>query len=155
MPLANNNYNWRPNDNSSATSLRYQLEAEKWVEAVGNAKKNTKKYSGPSQGDIGVITMIFELVSYVFILIIMGIARVIQGIVGLITQKNENNKKVLDPSRNRVQFSKTVTKEPVLYKDYSDRFLKPPRKKDYPDADEYREMVGAYTIAEDRRGRRY
>lgn len=38
MPMPNNNYNWRPNDNGAITNLRYDLEAEKWVLALRKAK---------------------------------------------------------------------------------------------------------------------
>lgn len=40
MPMPNNKYKWRPNDNGSLTNLRFDLEAEKWLLAF--RKANTK-----------------------------------------------------------------------------------------------------------------
>lgn len=36
------NFNWRPNDNSSTTLLRYDQEAEHWVRAFKNAERNNR-----------------------------------------------------------------------------------------------------------------
>lgn len=39
MPMPGN-FNWRPNDNSSLTNLRYDLEARKWVNSFRKAQGN-------------------------------------------------------------------------------------------------------------------
>ena len=37
----NHNYKWRPNDTGDKTLLRYQLEAEHWIEAFKSASNKT------------------------------------------------------------------------------------------------------------------
>ena len=40
MPMPNNGYQWRPNDRSSLTNQRYQLEADKWLTAIKGSRVN-------------------------------------------------------------------------------------------------------------------
>lgn len=58
------NYNWRPNDNSSTTRLRYDLEAEHWFLAYQGAKrKHTRASFQETAGVIGlVLSLIFNLI---------------------------------------------------------------------------------------------
>ena len=85
MPLPNNGFKWRPNDNSSQTNLRYTLEAEKWVNAVSVAqRKNQPRSFGK---DLAIIGMIFQLVFSIILLIILGILTLIKSIIYFIESK--------------------------------------------------------------------
>ena len=61
MPMPNDNFNWRPNDNSSLTNHRYDLEAEKWVKAVGKATSRNRGTGLKSfRGDVSAICTILS-----------------------------------------------------------------------------------------------
>jgi len=66
------NYNWRPNDNSSTTNLRYDLEMDKWMTAY---KNNERKHKPSSiSADLNVIGLVFSLVfSLITLLVVMVI----------------------------------------------------------------------------------
>lgn len=69
------NFQWRPNDNSVTTNLRYSLEAEKWTKAFQSAStKSTANFSK----DFFVIGLIFSLVINIIFLILMGVTDVIK-----------------------------------------------------------------------------
>ena len=59
MPMSNNKFIWRPNDNSSLTNMRYNLEASKWVEAVNSAEKRLP--AGNYGADLGFIGALIQL----------------------------------------------------------------------------------------------
>ena len=62
------NFQWRPNDNSSKTNLRYQLEAEKWTRAFNAASAKRPVSSGNSFAVIGmVISLIYYLILFILI----------------------------------------------------------------------------------------
>lgn len=64
-------YRWRPNDTSSTTRLRYDLEAEHWARAFKSAqlKQQTSSY-GESASIVG---MLISLIASVIVLVVMGI----------------------------------------------------------------------------------
>lgn len=63
------NYQWRPNDNSSSTRMRYDLEAEKWTRAFKSAQM---KQQSVSLGDsLSVIGMVISLLASVIVLIVV------------------------------------------------------------------------------------
>ncbi|HLV41198.1 MAG TPA: hypothetical protein VKY37_02875 [Brumimicrobium sp.] len=68
--------NFRPLDNSVRTSLRYQIEAEKQLEAYSNAYNRKVK---PSKGYSNTYNLFSSL--------ILGIYYLINGIVSLIIRK--------------------------------------------------------------------
>ena len=77
MPLQGErqNYLWRPNDNSSTTRLRYDLEAEHWYKSLKEAEKKDKSVSlGEMLEIIGYfIDLVFSLeilITYVIIYVI-------------------------------------------------------------------------------------
>lgn len=62
MPMSNNNFKWRPNDNGSLTNMRYDLEATKWVKAVSNAESKLKKPTFTSmKGDLNTVGMFLTI----------------------------------------------------------------------------------------------
>ncbi len=65
------NFQWRPNDNSVTTNLRYSLEAEKWSKAFKSAQSNTQSANwGESFFVIGlVISLLANLVWLILICI--------------------------------------------------------------------------------------
>lgn len=54
-----NNYQWRPNDNSSQTKIRYKLEAEHWLNAFHSATVTTSGGLTELFGIIGIVASIF------------------------------------------------------------------------------------------------
>ena len=76
MDTQKDNYQWRPNDNSSSTRLKYDLEAEHWTRAFKSAQINNKTTSaGEAFGVVGLcISLIFSLV----VLIVISIVDVIK-----------------------------------------------------------------------------
>jgi hypothetical protein len=65
------NFNWRPNDNSSTTLTRYDQEAEHWVRAFKNAERKNQPTNYKSDFQtIGLfISLAFSLISLVIMLI--------------------------------------------------------------------------------------
>ena len=90
MPLSDNGFLWRPNDNSAKTNLRYTLEAEKWVNAVSSAQRKAQPRS--ISGDLAFIGMVFELVLSVSLLILLGLLQLIKALVQLIETGIQNHK---------------------------------------------------------------
>lgn len=69
------NFQWRPNDNSVTTNLRYSLEAEKWTKAFQSAStKSTASFSR----DLQVIGLIFSLVTNIIFFILICISDTIK-----------------------------------------------------------------------------
>ena len=90
MPMPYENFNWRPNDNSARTNLRYTLEAEKWVSAVSSAQRKAQPRS--ISGDLTFISMVIQLVLCVVLLIVLGILQLIKATVKFIETNVENNR---------------------------------------------------------------
>jgi hypothetical protein len=122
MPLSNNNFQWRPNDNSGKTLLRYRLEAEKWYDALTDIHK--KSVSTPDHG----VGFIFSLLSFLLCLILLSLI----GIVKLLILILGGQKKYDD--------------RPITRKDYSDKLLRMPVREDYPTEQEYLDVLGAYMM---------
>jgi len=66
------NFNWRPNDNSSTTLARYDQEAEHWYKSFKSAElKNNRSSIKSSLSVIGLfISLVFSLITLVVILIL-------------------------------------------------------------------------------------
>ncbi len=79
MPMSNNGFKWRPNDNSAITNLRYTLEAEKWVNAVSSAQRKAQPRS--VSGDLAFISSLMQFVFCILLLIVLGILKLITAIV--------------------------------------------------------------------------
>ncbi|WP_242093151.1 hypothetical protein [Aestuariivivens sediminicola] len=61
-------YLWRPNDESSTTRMRYELEADHWYRAFKSAERKHRPTSLKS--DLAVIGLIFSLVGSLLVLVI-------------------------------------------------------------------------------------
>ena len=70
------NYIWRPNDNSSTTRLRYDLEAEHWYKSFKSAELKHKSSSFKS--DLGVISILLNLVFSLLTLVVLMIIEFIK-----------------------------------------------------------------------------
>ena len=58
-------FQWRPNDNSATTRLRYDLEAQHWVNSVDTALKT--KSTGSTFRSLGlVLSLILNIISLIF-----------------------------------------------------------------------------------------
>jgi|SaaInlLV_10m_DNA_1039704.scaffolds.fasta_scaffold15145_2 hypothetical protein len=72
MATDNKEFQWRPNDNSSSTRMRYDLEAEHWTKAFKSAQMKQQSISfGESLSVIGtVINLTASLVLLVILCIV-------------------------------------------------------------------------------------
>ena len=70
------NYQWRPNDNSSTTRLRYDLEAEHWTRAFKSAQKRSKPTSYAH--DLSVIGAVVTILVSLLTLIVISIIDVVK-----------------------------------------------------------------------------
>ncbi len=77
-----NNFDWRPNDNSSQTKIRYQLEAEHWMKAF-------KGISSQSSGGISELFGIIGIFASILIYLLYFIFYAIQAIFRLIFPKKD------------------------------------------------------------------
>lgn len=107
MPMFNDDFNWRPNNNSAKTNLRYTLEAEKWVNAVSAAQKRAQPRSYSK--DFGVISMVFQLILCVALLILLGLLQLIKSLVFLI-EKNVKKSEIELPDDSDSTNKDTMTK---------------------------------------------
>ncbi|PTM08228.1 MAG: hypothetical protein DA407_08590 [Bacteroidetes bacterium] len=67
------NYQWRPNDESSTTRMRYDLEADHWYRSFKEAAERKHKPTsiGSDFGVIGILfSLAFSLVTLLVLLII-------------------------------------------------------------------------------------
>ncbi|MUP45393.1 hypothetical protein E0K83_06495 [Gramella sp. BOM4] len=72
MPISDNNFQWRPNDNGSLTNLRYDLEAEKWIQSVRRAEtKLSRRSIKHVKGDLGIISMVLTIPLLLLIFMIL------------------------------------------------------------------------------------
>ena len=92
MPMPDNGFKWRPNDNSAQTLLRYELEAEKWVNAVSSAK--SKAYRGSISKDLLVIGMVIQLILTIPLIILLLILKGVQGTLKMVREKRERNLRI-------------------------------------------------------------
>ncbi len=89
MPMPDNGFQWRPNDNSATTNLRYTLEAQKWVNAVSSAQRNSGSRS--VSADFAFIGMLIELIFSILLLVLLGVLQLITSLVRLIETGVKNN----------------------------------------------------------------
>jgi hypothetical protein len=71
------NFAWRPNDNSSTTLLRYDLEAAHWVKAFKSATMNNSASLPEVLGFLGLIISFVLLLIYFLILLIIKLVNFI------------------------------------------------------------------------------
>ena len=83
------NYNWRPNDNSSSTRLKYDLEAEHWVKSVDSAKQ---KLASERRANEVTLNVIFALFRYFFTACLWVAKLIITGVVALFRKIASNRK---------------------------------------------------------------
>ncbi|WP_028871297.1 hypothetical protein [Psychroserpens burtonensis] len=69
-----NEYKWRPNDNSSSTRLKYDLEVEHWLKSYKSAQLKTTS----SQSSLHVISLVFSLAFNLVLLLVLGIGSLIK-----------------------------------------------------------------------------
>ncbi|SDB30169.1 hypothetical protein SAMN03097699_0593 [Flavobacteriaceae bacterium MAR_2010_188] len=71
----NQEFNWRENDESSLTLLKYDLEADHWVRAFKSAER--KHATAPIGETIGVIGLVLSLVFNLIVLIVLLLNKLI------------------------------------------------------------------------------
>lgn len=70
------NYLWRPNDNSSTTRLRYDLEVEHFYKSFKSVESKHKPSSIGT--DFGVIGLFISLVFSLLTLVVLGLIQLIK-----------------------------------------------------------------------------
>ena len=118
MPMPYENFNWRPNDNSATTNLRYTLEAEKWVNAVSSAQRRAQPRS--ISGDLAFIGMVIQLILCVVLLIVLGILQLIKALIKLVETGVNNHK-----NKRSTAIRKDTISEEKLEDDFSVAGKKP------------------------------
>lgn len=71
------NYQWRPNDNSSTTRLRYDLEAEHWLRSIKSASNKTSS----AISSFGTIGLLIGLVINLIIIIVLILSQLFNWIL--------------------------------------------------------------------------
>lgn len=94
MPMPDSGFQWRPNDNSAQTLLRYELEAEKWVNAIGRAKSRTRR--GSISKDLYAIGMILQLLILVPLLIVLIVLQGIKAVLKFLREKAERKNRIAE-----------------------------------------------------------
>lgn len=87
MSQKRDNYQWRPNDNSSVTRIRYDLEVNQWLKSLN--KSNLKSQSNMGR-DFAVIGLIFSTIFYLILFIIICISDFISWIIRINSKKKED-----------------------------------------------------------------
>jgi hypothetical protein len=83
MPMSNNNFVWRPNDNGAITNIRYSLEANKWVQAVRSAETRNRPMTAKRfKGDLDFIGNLIQLPLLLIFMIILIPVRIIKEVFG-------------------------------------------------------------------------
>ena len=106
MPMSNNGFKWRPNDNSAITNLRYTLEAEKWVNAVSSAQRKAQPRS--VSGDLAFISSLIQFVFCILLLILLGLLQLITAIVRFLETRiaqgsNPDKKRTQDKLEKQIE----------------------------------------------------
>ena len=70
------NYTWRPNDSSSTTRLRYDLEAEHFYRSFKSAERKHKPSS--ISADLGVIGLFISLVFSLLTLVVLSLVQLVK-----------------------------------------------------------------------------
>jgi len=73
------NYQWRPNDNSSTTLTRYDQEVEHWYKAFKSAEMKHK--SSSFSETMGVIGLVISLVGNLIVLIALGLIQFVKWLI--------------------------------------------------------------------------
>ena len=110
-------FNWRPNDNSSLTTHRYDIEAKKWVDSVHSAESNRVKFSaGRVTSDLGSVGTLISLPLILLLMIVLGVFRFIRYVFDYnikLFVGDEPTGPVRDPmAAYRVDYSKYPDFEP-------------------------------------------
>lgn len=133
MPLQNNGFQWRPNDNSSLTNLRYKLEAEKWVDAVGDAQNNVRLKIANVNGSINFITSLFAFLLCTILLVVQGLLMLIVKLLGSTAT-----------SRRDVITRKIYDDTPKGRLEYRKKLMILPTRDEYDTEEEFLDALGAH-----------
>ncbi len=88
MPLNNNDFNWRPNDNSGLTLLRFKLETDKWYNAVRNAQLHGVRSIGR---DLSFFLSLFQLLFCLLLLILLLFINILKSLLSMFVTEDYNN----------------------------------------------------------------
>ena len=69
-------YLWKPNDYSSATRLRYDMEVDHYMRSIRNNEISKKKTS--ISADLGTIGVVFSLMFSLILLVITSIIELVK-----------------------------------------------------------------------------
>lgn len=93
-------FNWRPNDNSATTLLRYELEAEKWMNAVSSAQRKTMTRS--SGKDFIFLGLIIQLLFSLVLLVLLFFLNIFKWMLGSIRIMIEKSREAARMNKERL-----------------------------------------------------
>jgi hypothetical protein len=96
MPM-NRNFNWRPNDRSATTMLRYRVEAERWMEGIRGAVSSQSR-NNPMMPLI-VLSQILTLAFCCLVFIVLGLKYFLNFILSLLVTTKTDDEVVCDEPR--------------------------------------------------------
>tara|TARA_R110000796_G_scaffold146955_3_gene263702 strand:- start:6065 stop:6433 length:369 start_codon:yes stop_codon:yes gene_type:complete len=91
------NFQWRPNDNSATTRVKYDLEAEHWLRSFKSAEMSQKNSSFSS--DLNGIGLVFGLIINLFNITIMLITMFLTWIFKTASKNKETYVEVKQDKR--------------------------------------------------------
>jgi|DEB0MinimDraft_12_1074336.scaffolds.fasta_scaffold00020_18 hypothetical protein len=92
------NYQWRPNDNSVTTKMRYSLEAEHWLSAI---KSNSAKSTASLSETFGTIGLLFSLFINLIMIVVLSLTYLFKWLIGL-SSVNKNTNSNVEVKRDEV-----------------------------------------------------
>ena len=105
------NFQWRPNDNSATTRVKYDLEAEHWLRSFKSAEISQK--SGSFASDLAGIGLVFGLVINLFNIVIILITMFLKWVFKIASTKQKpsgdveyDTRLTNDELRNRIDSGK-------------------------------------------------
>lgn len=123
MPIGNNNFDWRPNDQSGLTNIRYSIEAQKWYDNLSDIHRSQMSGLGSLASSFNFVSMVISLFFCVLLVICLTVLSIF------------------------VKSTDKYNDVPVSRKDYSDKLLRMPIREDYPDENEYYDVLGAFLMS--------
>jgi hypothetical protein len=92
-------FNWRPNDNSSQTRMRYDLEMNHWLKSLKGSSGGGNGVSGNWGPTFAVLGLVFHFVVVLVWFILIMLSNLIVWLVNLFHTEQEYEVEPADPNR--------------------------------------------------------
>jgi len=112
-----NNFQWRPNDNSVTTNLRYDLEMNHWLRSL---KSSTVSSTFNFHSSIAVIGLIISLALNLILFILLCLSDLIVWMVnGIVKTKKKEHKPKGPPTLSKERLDKMFNTTNIFEDDSS------------------------------------